>query len=211
MEKGDATGNSQGIAIGHLALRRGLITPEQLREALLEQSRSGLPGSTPRPLDSILLARGWLSREQLDQLHADRESATFPIPPSASAPSAPLEPPATVGRYRLVREAGRGAMARVYEAIDLELQRKVALKMLQSSPNAHPEEASLDEERFLREARTSAGLPKHPNIVGVYDAGVIGGRRFLAMEFVEGIPMDKWIKKGSVSIGRPTTLLRDVA
>src|SRR5579883_2300008 len=140
MDKGDATGNSQGIAIGHLALRRGLITPEQLREALLEQSRSGLPGGTPRALDSILLARGFLSRPQLDQLHADRESATFPSP-RAAAPEAPadLELPVTLGRYRLVREAGRGAMARVYEAVDLELERKVALKMLLSSPNAHPE------------------------------------------------------------------------
>jgi serine/threonine protein kinase len=212
MDKGDATGNSPGIAIGHLALRRGLISPEQLREALLEQSKSGRPGATPRPLDSILLGRGFLTREQLDQLHADRESATFPIPATADAePSALPEPPATVGRYRLVREAGRGAMARVFEAMDLELQRKVALKMLLGSPNAQPEEARLDEERFLREARLSAGLPKHPNIVGIYDAGVIGGRRFLAMEFVDGQPMDKWLKAGSVSIGRPTTLLRDVA
>ncbi|HLY08438.1 MAG TPA: protein kinase [Planctomycetota bacterium] len=210
MDQGDAVGNSEGIAIGHLALRRGLISPEQLREALLEQSRSGLPGSTPRPLDSILVSRGFLNRDQLQQLHADRETASFPIP-LPSPPLGVLEPPATLGRYRLVREAGRGAMARVYEAMDLELERRVALKLLLSSQNAHPEEASLDEERFLREARLSAGLPKHPNIVGVYDAGVIGGRRFLAMEFVDGLPMDKWLKTGSVSIGRPTTLLRDVA
>ena len=212
MEKGDATGNSPGIAIGHLALRRGLISPEQLREALLEQSKSGRPGATPRPLDSILLDRGFLSRQQLDQLHADRESAAFPVAADAASPAAAApEPPATLGRYRLVREAGRGAMARVYEAVDLELQRKVALKMLLASPHAHSEEAGLDEERFLREARLSAGLPKHPNIVGIYDAGVIGGRRFLAMEFVDGQPMDRWMKSGSVSIGRPTTLLRDVA
>jgi tRNA A-37 threonylcarbamoyl transferase component Bud32 len=209
MDKGEATGNSPGIAIGHLALRRGLISAEQLREALLEQSKSGI-GGTPRPLDSIFLARGLLNREQLQQLNADRESGAVPIP-SPVPEQAPLEPPATLGRYQLLREAGRGAMARVYEAMDLELQRKVALKMLLSSPNAHAEEAGIDEERFLREARLSAALPKHPNIVGIYDAGVIGGRRFLAMEFIEGLPMDKWLKAGSVSIGRPTSLLRDVA
>jgi serine/threonine protein kinase len=212
MEKGDATGNSQGIAIGHLALRRGLITPEQLREALSEQSKSGFPGGTLRPLDTILLAKGFLRRDQLEQLHADRETATFPIAPSAPETASPdLVPPAKLGKYLLVREAGRGAMAKVYEAVDTELGRKVALKMLLTSPNAQPEEARIEEERFLREARLSAGLPKHPNIVGVYDAGVTDGRRYLAMEFVDGLPMDKWMKQGSVSIGRPTTLLRDVA
>src|SRR5579872_2814316 len=207
MTQGDATGNSQGIAIGHLALRRGLISPEQLREALSEQSKSG----TLRPLDSILLDKGFVTRDQLEQLHVERETAAFPIS-APEPPSAPLlEPPATLGRYRLIREAGRGAMARVFEALDLELERKVALKVLLSSPNAHADEAGIDEARFLREARLSAGLPKHPNIVGIYDAGVITGRRFLAMEFIDGLPMDKWMKNGSVSIGRPATLLRDVA
>ncbi|HVR87626.1 MAG TPA: serine/threonine-protein kinase, partial [Planctomycetota bacterium] len=207
MEQGDATGNSQGIAIGHLALRRGLISPEQLREALMEQSKSG----KLRSLDSILLDKGFVTREQLELLHAERETAAFPIPAPAPAAGSSLEPPAVLGRYRLLREAGRGAMARVFEAMDLELERKVALKLLHSSPNAQGDEAGVDEARFLREARLSAGLPKHPNIVGVYDAGVISGRRFLAMEFIDGVPMDKWLKAGSVSIGRPATLLRDVA
>jgi len=200
MEQRDASGNSQGIAIGHLALRRGLLSPEQLRDALLEHSKSGTAG----PLDTVLISRGYLTRQQLEELHVERETAAFPLPAAA-------EPPDTLGRYRLVREAGRGAMSRVYEAMDMELQRKVALKLLLSSPNAVGEEAKVEEERFLREARLSAGLPKHPNIVGVYDAGVLSGRRFLAMEFVDGLAMDKWLKKGSLSVGRPTKLLRDVA
>ncbi|MBI3857402.1 MAG: serine/threonine protein kinase [Planctomycetes bacterium] len=199
-EQQDPAGNSLGIAIGHLALKRGFITPEQLRDALIEQSRSG-----DRPLDAILLARGFLTRDQLELLHAARETAVRP------AAAAPDSAPSQVGKYRVVREAGRGAMARVFEAFDSELQRKVALKLLITSPNAHPEESKLEEERFLREARLCANLPKHPNIVGVYDAGVADGRRYLAMEFVAGVPMDKWCKKGSVTIGRPTTLLRDIA
>ena len=84
MTQDDVTGNSPGIAIGHLALRRGLITPEQLREALIEQSKSGLPGGTLRPLDSILVARGFLTRERLEQLHLERETTTLPIPPDHS-------------------------------------------------------------------------------------------------------------------------------
>jgi tRNA A-37 threonylcarbamoyl transferase component Bud32 len=197
----DSPANSVGISIGHLALKRGLLTPEQLREALIEQSRSN------EQLTTILLARGFMTREQIDILI--RETASSPAAPAAEVPS-PSEP-AAIGKYRIVREAGRGAMAKVYEALDAELHRRVALKVLLTSAHAHPEEAALEEERFLREARLCAALPKHPNIVGVYDAGVIEGRRYLAMEFVDGAPMDKWCTKGSVTIGRPTALLRDVA
>jgi tRNA A-37 threonylcarbamoyl transferase component Bud32 len=196
----DSPANSVGISIGHLALKRGMLTPEQLRDALIEQSRSN------EQLTSILLARGYMTREQIDRLV--RETTASPVTlPDVSFSSEP----ASIGKYRIVREAGRGAMAKVYEAIDSELQRKVALKVLLANPSAHAEEAALEEERFLREARLSAALPKHPNIVGVYDAGVVEGRRYLAMEFIDGVPMDKWCKKGSITIGRPTTLLRDVA
>jgi tRNA A-37 threonylcarbamoyl transferase component Bud32 len=196
----DPTG--EGVAIGHLAIKQGLLTPEQLREALIEQSKS--PTTS---LEAILLERGLMTSDQMRRLHAIRETTVLP---NASAPDgSPM--PAAVGKFRLVREAGRGAMARVYEAFDPQLERKVALKVVLSSPNANSEEAALDEQRFLREARVMANLPKHPNIVGVYDAGVIDGRRYLAMEFVDGVPMDKWCRKGTTAIGRPTSLLRDVA
>ena len=76
--------------------------------------------------------------------------------------------------------------------------RSFAQQRIQPLVRQMDEEAKLEEDRFLREARLCAGLPKHPNIVGVYDAGVIGGRRYLAMEFVDGLPMDKWLKKGSL-------------
>jgi tRNA A-37 threonylcarbamoyl transferase component Bud32 len=197
----ESPANSVGISIGHLALKRGLLTPEQLREALIEQSR------TSEQLTSILLARGFMTREQIEILV--RETATMPMSVPPEAWNA-LEP-AAIGKYKIVREAGRGAMAKVYEALDTELQRKVALKVLLANPNAPAEEAGLEEERFLREARLCAALPKHPNIVGVYDAGVVEGRRYLAMEFIDGQAMDKWSRKGSITIGRPTALLRDVA
>jgi tRNA A-37 threonylcarbamoyl transferase component Bud32 len=179
-----------------------MLTPEQLREALIEQSKSA-----SRPLQEILLAKGLLTADQIRRLQSIRETTVLPNATPADFGTVP----AAMGKYRLIREAGRGAMARVYEALDIELERKVALKMVLVSPNAHPEEAALDEQRFLREARVMANLPKHPQIVGVYDAGVVDGRRFLAMEWVEGVSMEKWCNKGTTSIGRPTALLRDVA
>jgi tRNA A-37 threonylcarbamoyl transferase component Bud32 len=137
----------------------------------------------------------------------------------AGAPAAPKPSPssgdtlrlAPFGKYTLVREIGRGGMGFVYEALDTMLDRRVALKMLYSSPNADPKEAALDEERFLREARLSANLPKHTGIVSVYEAGVIDGRRYLAMEFIDGQPMSAWRKLGSVTMRQQVALLRDVA
>jgi serine/threonine protein kinase len=192
----------EGVAIGHLAIKQGLLTPEQLRGALIELSKTG-SGS----LETILVTRGLITPDQLRRLHSIRETTVLPNAPPADLSAMPP----TLGKYRLVREAGRGAMARVFEAFDPALERKVALKMVLSSPNANAEEAALDEQRFLREARVMANLPKHPNIVSVYDAGVLDGRRYLAMEYVDGIAMEKWIPKGSVTVGRPTSLLRDVA
>ena len=201
----DPTGTSLGIAIGHLALKERLITPEQLREALAEQSRA----PAPTPLDTILVSKKFLTPVQVDILHTLRETTVFPATPGATpAAEGPL---VRIGRYDLIRVAGKGAMAKVYEALDPQLQRKVAIKILNPNPNAHPDEALVEEERFLREARVLAGLPKHPNIIGVYEAGVIDGRRFLAMEYVDGIPMDQWCKRGSTTLGRPVALLRDVA
>jgi tRNA A-37 threonylcarbamoyl transferase component Bud32 len=199
---GQADPTGEGVAIGHLAIKQGLLTPEQLREALIEQSKSGIPS-----LETILLTKGLLTADQLRRLHSIRETTVLPSPPVGG----PDAMPATLGKYRLVREAGRGAMARVFEAFDPALERKVALKVVSSSPNAHPEEAALDEQRFLREARVMANLPKHPHIVGVYDAGVVDGMRYLAMEFVDGVSMQKWGAKGTGSMGRWTTILRDVA
>jgi eukaryotic-like serine/threonine-protein kinase len=89
--------------------------------------------------------------------------------------------PRVVGRYKLVRPLGHGAMATVDLAHDVELDRPVALKRL-------AENLARDEDlrrRFLREARLAARLA-HPNVVRVFDVGEDDGRPFMAMEYVEG-------------------------
>jgi serine/threonine protein kinase len=101
-------------------------------------------------------------------------------------------------------------MGVVYEALDTQLDRKVALKLMLTSPNADPEEIKQDEERFLREARLCAQL-KHPGIVSVYEVGVERGRRYLAMELVEGVSLNIWRKQGSLTIHRQVQMLRDTA
>ena len=85
------------------------------------------------------------------------------------------------GRYSLERPLGHGGMASVYLARDTELDRLVAVKVLD-------ERAASDERlrrRFVREARLAARL-SHPNVVNVFDAGEDGGRPYIVMEHVEG-------------------------
>jgi eukaryotic-like serine/threonine-protein kinase len=119
--------------------------------------------------------------------------------------------PVPFGKYLLMREIGRGGMAVVYEAKDTTLDRKVALKMMIDNPYQDPSESAQDEERFLREARFCASLAKHPNIVGVFEAGVMEGKRYIVMELIDGYPMSRWRRMGSLSVRQQVAMLRDVS
>ncbi|HZN03231.1 MAG TPA: protein kinase [Candidatus Polarisedimenticolia bacterium] len=94
---------------------------------------------------------------------------------------------ATIGRYIVERELGRGAMGRVCLATDPHLGRKVAVKTYVLPDGVSPELAAQFHERFLREARAAASL-SHPGLVTVFDAGEdeASSRPFIAMEFVDG-------------------------
>jgi len=112
------------------------------------------------------------------------------------------------GKYRLLRELGRGGMGIVYEALDTALGRRVALKTMIPGTPLTPDEALQDEARFLREGHLTANLPKHPHIVGIYEAGVVGGKRYLAMELVEGVSMSDWAAKSGPSLRQQVAVLR---
>jgi len=88
-------------------------------------------------------------------------------------------------RYELQRELGRGGMAVVHAALDRQLDRRVALKVL-AAHLAGDDEFRL---RFLREARISASL-HHPNIVRVYDISELDGLPCIVMELVDGGTLD---------------------
>src|SRR5690242_3063834 len=92
------------------------------------------------------------------------------------------ERPPLIPGYEVLRRVGHGGMGEVYVARQLVLSRLVALKFLATEPTAEPDEAM---DRFRREAELMARV-SHPNVLSVYDFGVIDGRPYLVMEYVEG-------------------------
>ncbi|HET6550838.1 MAG TPA: serine/threonine-protein kinase, partial [Solirubrobacter sp.] len=98
-----------------------------------------------------------------------------------TARSRVLEPGAVVGGYRIERYVGHGGMGVVYRAVELALDRVVALKVI--APELVEDGAT--RERFLREARAAASI-EHPNVIPVHAAGEADGLAFIAMRFVDG-------------------------
>jgi serine/threonine-protein kinase len=112
-----------------------------------------------------------------------------------------------IGRYKIVRELGRGAMGVVYHAIDPNIGRPVAIKTIHLGARK-PEEMDKLRERLFREAR-SAGILSHPGIVTIYDVEQQGELAYIAMEFVDGETLDH-VLSASAPIA-PLTLINVLA
>jgi serine/threonine-protein kinase len=101
------------------------------------------------------------------------------------------------GKYRLLRQIGAGGMGEVFEAVNAETHKRVAIKRIRSMAGAQPD--ALD--RLAQEARGSA-LVRHPNVVDVYDLVREGDSAVLIMEFLEGEPLSAAIERGDVPTHR---------
>jgi serine/threonine protein kinase len=129
-----------------------------------------------------------------------------------SQPSAVPEPAEIAGRYQVVKKLGAGAFGTVYKAKDKILGRMVAIKTIRLEGLAAAG-TSLDElmDRFKREAQVSAQL-KHPNIVTIYDIGEVQGVSYIAMEFIDGVGLDRVIAtSGQIPLERAAVLGAQVA
>ena len=101
----------------------------------------------------------------------------------------------TLSHYRLESEIGRGGMGVVYRAVDTRLGRTVAIKTLPPEATADPDR----HKRFVQEARSASAL-NHPHIVTIHDIDEEAGTTFIAMELVEGTPLDRILAQGALPV-----------
>ncbi len=110
------------------------------------------------------------------------------------------------GRYRIVKELGKGTMGVVYQAHDPQIDRNVALKVLR--PDRVTSESFVA--RFLKEAR-AIGRLSHNNIVTIYDVGEDQGTIYIAMEYLKGVPFNEVVRSGHLSVPQCVEIARQVA
>jgi eukaryotic-like serine/threonine-protein kinase len=110
------------------------------------------------------------------------------------------------GRYEVIKELGKGSMGVVYKALDPQIERLVALKVLR--PDRVTSDAFV--QRFLKEAK-AIGRLSHPNIVTVYDAGQDHGTIYIAMEFLEGELLNQAVEKRRLGLRESINLGVQVA
>src|SRR5512143_68747 len=109
------------------------------------------------------------------------------------------------GDYEILEALGTGGMGKVYRAMDVTLERVVALKTLAASLSAD----SGYVHRFLKEARAAARL-NHPNIVQIYNFGRVDATYYLAMEFVDGRSLGSYVKEGRFTESEAVRIVRQV-
>ena len=115
-------------------------------------------------------------------------------------------PVQTVSHYRLLELLGRGAMGEVWLAEDLQLPRRVAIKLLPRHLAEDPEAV----ERLLREARTAASVD-HPHVVTVHEAGLHDGQPYLVMQRVEGETLERRLARGPLTVPEAVALAAAIA
>jgi serine/threonine-protein kinase len=110
------------------------------------------------------------------------------------------------GRYRIVKELGKGTMGVVYQAHDPQIDRMVALKILR--PDRVTSESFVA--RFLKEAR-AIGRLSHAHIVTIYDVGEDHGTVYIAMEYLKGEPFNEVVRSGRLTVPQCVEIARQVA
>ncbi len=156
---------SYDTVFGKMAVEQGLCTDKELSDSLKElETRRKI---NPAMLRDIMVELGYLTESQSERLKVsikEHKAAAHRIP-----------------GYKILGKLGMGAMAIVYKAKQLSLNRDVAIKVLPKRFSENPEYV----ERFYKEGQAAAKL-NHTNIVQAYDVGEAGGYNYFVMEYVEG-------------------------
>ena len=181
-----------GPAMTRAIATSGSATGSRLLAELLERVTSRVRAGEPADFDGLLaeypehaeeLRRLMPAVQLLADLSHSVDAGTFP--PADGATGLPGEP---LGDYRLIREVGRGGMGVVYEAEQISLGRRVALKVLPFAATMDPRQL----QRFHNEAKAAASL-HHEHIVPVYAVGCERGVHYYAMQFIDGTTLAETI------------------
>ncbi|WP_455242151.1 serine/threonine-protein kinase [Petrachloros mirabilis] len=163
------------------------LTTSWLRHLdMLRNSFSPLPTARPPNLSRKVL-------RESDQGETGEKASAQQIE-NTSESIANGKRPTSLGRYKILKELGRGAMGLVYLGKDPTIQRFVAIKTMRLDEIADEDKLQEVKTRFFREAE-SAGRLSHPNIVTIYDAGEQGDLGYIAMEFIEGKSLKEYSRK----------------
>jgi serine/threonine-protein kinase len=196
-----ATGNQtpRRDLFGDVAVAKKILSWAQVRDALKRQLKYKEMGISVR-IGEVSIELGLLTQPQVNEILAEqieRRKASAPEPTKTEEglgleESTDDGEPHQLGPYSLQKRLG-GVMGIVYRGIDTQTNRTVALKVL---PRHLAHEMAFVE-RFKREVRATSIL-SHPNIVQVYDAGVIQGVFYLATEFIDGETLNQRLRREKV-------------
>jgi len=161
-----------------------------LEEAqLAEVELLGQTAARPAEVAAALIKRGRLTPYQANQVARGRGGELV------------------LGSYVILEPIGSGGMGQVVKARHRYMQRQVALKFIRRDQR----ESADTSKRFQREVQLLAEL-RHPHIVQAYDAGIIGDIRFMAMEMLDGVDLDRLVRKcGPLPIGQACACIRQAA
>jgi len=168
---------SHDTLFGRIAVEQGFCTKEELQRSIEElKSRRE---TNPIELVDLMIKLGYITRSQAERLKIRlKESKTAPH---------------QIPGYQILGKIGAGAMAVVYKAKQLSLNRTVAIKILPKRFSENPEYV----ERFYKEGQ-AAGKLNHNNIVQAIDVGEAGGYHYFVMEYVEGRTVAEDLSAGKI-------------
>ncbi len=179
--------------IVRLAVERSYATQDEVRQAVERQKI--LDGDGQKlPIGEVLVDLGYVTRTQLDRIQGNSEDSGG-------------RPAQQIPGYQLQKKIGAGAMAVVYRAKQLSLDRIVAIKVLPKRLSKNPEFV----ERFYKEGKAAAAL-NHNNIVQAIDVGEAAGFHYFVMEYVEGLTVYDELASAKVyQEGEAIRIVRQVA
>jgi formylglycine-generating enzyme required for sulfatase activity/serine/threonine protein kinase len=145
-------------------------------------------------------------RQMLERVKAMAETIVLQDSATAQTPNEPVSL-GTLGEYELFQKLGQGGMGTVYKARHTRLDKLVAVKVLPAGAMRDPASVA----RFEREMR-AVGRLEHPHIVRAMDAGQVGGRHYLVMEYVDGLDLSEVVQRcGPLRIADACEVVRQAA